>query len=73
LQLPLPFPFAVIFVVTGIGIIVHRVIRKRKEEPEKRALAKDIGFGEPHDRARPHEATNWHDKVAKHLECPKRL
>jgi hypothetical protein len=73
LQQPLPFPFAVIFTVTDIGTVAHRVIRKRKEEPEKRALAKDIELGELYDRARPHQATNWHDKVATHLERPKRL
>ena len=48
------FPFAVVFFVTGIGTIVHRVIRKRKEKPEKRALAKDIELGEQHNHVRPH-------------------
>jgi hypothetical protein len=47
-------PFAIVFVVTGIGTIVHRVIRKRQKRPEKRALAKDIELGEQHNHARPH-------------------
>jgi hypothetical protein len=43
---PLPFPFAVIFGPLSIETIVHRVIRRRKEKPKKRVIAKDIELGE---------------------------